>query len=119
MQSLTALKTKEKLRGTQEDTFSTINNVGRQTNTKNLSENGNRRASDRIRNEILRNDPEEDAAQGEWMKAFGYAPQASEWEDRKVNGMNPWINTGEGDTMGPESADEVASEESADEGGMA
>ena len=111
-------RTANKLRGPQEDTFSTINNVGRQTNTKNLSQTGNRRAIDRSFNEFLKNNPEEDQAMATWCGAFGFSPQSAEWEDRKMNGMNPWLNEGQGDTMGPETATEVEAQ-ATEEGEMA
>ena len=100
------LKTKEKLRETP-DTFGTRNKVGQQTNPKSLDRNGNRMAMDRARAELLSNDPDEDAKTIEWMKAFSYSPEAESWNNAKNNGMNPYINSGEGGDAGPESEEEL------------
>ena len=111
-------RTANKLRGPQEDTFSTINNVGRQTNTKNLSQTGTRRAIDRSFDQFLKNNPEEDAALATWMKAFGFHDASAKLGEHKMNGINPWLNEGEGDTMGPETAAE-AETQATEEGEMA
>ena len=64
-----------------------------------------------MRNETLRQNPDEDQATIQWMQAFGYSPQAAEWEDRKLNGMNPWLNAGEGgDNMPSDNLDTMAAE---------
>lgn len=94
------LKTKERLRETP-DTFGTRNKVGQQSNNKNLDASGNRMAMDRARNELLRNNPDEDAQTIEWMKAFSFSPEAEMWNEAKNNGMNPYLNAGEGGDMGP------------------
>lgn len=103
------MRTRDKLRDTP-DTFGTRNGVAQQSNNKNLS-TGSRMSIDRIRNETLRQNPDEDQATIQWMQAFGYSPQAAEWEDRKLNGMNPWLNAGEG-------GDNMPSENTGDGGNM-
>ena len=104
------MRTRDKLRDTP-DTFGTRNGVAQQSNNKNLS-TGSRMAADRMRNETLRQNPDEDQATIQWMQAFGYSPQAAEWEDRKLNGMNPWLNAGEGgDNMPSDNVDTMASDE--------
>ena len=64
-------------------------------------------AMDRARAELLSNDPDEDAKTIEWMKAFSYSPEAESWNNAKNNGMNPYINSGEGGDAGPESEEEL------------
>jgi len=104
------------LRETQ-DSFATTNGVGEQAKEKNLSRSsGNRMAFDRARNELLKNNPDEDAAQIEWMKAFSFSPEAESWNTAKMSGSNPYINSGEGGDPGPESAEELPP---VDQGGMA
>ena len=62
-----------------QDSFATTNGVGAQANDKNLSRtSGSRMAMDRARNELLKNNPDEDTAAIEWMKAFSYSPIANE-----------------------------------------
>ena len=106
------MRTRDKLRDTP-DTFGTRNGVAQQSNTKNLSK-GQRMATDWLRNETLRNNPEEDQGTITWMKAFGYSPVANEpggWNESKTNGMNPYINAGEGgDNMPTENMDTMAAE---------
>jgi len=110
-------RTKAQLQETQ-DSFATTNGVGGQANQKNLSRtSGNRMAFDRARNELLKSNPEEDAAQIEWMKAFSYSPESESWNIAKTSGTNPYLNSGEGDDPGPESEAELSTVE--DEGGMA
>ena len=100
-----------------QDSFATTNGVGNQAKDKNLSRtSGNRMAFDRARNELLKNDPNEDMAAMEWMKAFSYSPEAEMWNEAKMSGNNPYINSGEGGDPGPESAEELPP---VDEGGMA
>lgn len=94
------LKTKERLRETP-DTFGTRNKVGQQSNPKSLDTGSNRMAMDRARNELLRNNPDEDAQTIEWMKAFSFSPEAEMWNEAKTSGMNPYLNAGEGGDMGP------------------
>lgn len=109
------MRTRDKLRDTP-DTFGTRNGVAQQSNNKNLS-TGSRMSIDRLRNETLRSNPDEDQATIKWMQAFGYSPQSGEWEDRKLNGMNPWLNAGEGgnnmpsDNMSSDNTDTMASDE--------
>ena len=106
------LKTKERLRETP-DTFGTRNKVAQQSNNKRLDQSGNRMAMDRARNELLTNDPNEDAATIEWMKAFSFSPEAEMWNEAKLNGQNPYLNSGEGGDMGPDTTgDPMASSES-------
>ena len=103
------LKTKDRLSETP-DTFGTRNSVAQQSNSKNLSQNGNRMAVDRIRNETLKNNPEEDQATIEWMKAYSFSPLANEpggWNESKNNGMNPYINAGEGGTNDPSNMEDM------------
>ena len=73
-----------------QDSFATTNGVGAQANDKNLSRtSGSRMAMDRARNELLKNNPDEDTAAIEWMKAFSYSPIANEdrgWNDSKMSG---------------------------------
>ena len=102
------LKTKERLSETP-DTFGTRNKVAQQSNNKNLDQNGNRMAMDRARAELLKNDPNEDAQTIEWMKAFSYSPESQAWSEAKMNGMNPYLNSGEGGDAGPESEAELMS----------
>ena len=103
------MRTRDKLRDTP-DTFGTRNGVAQQSNNKNLS-TGSRMAADRMRNETLRQNPDEDQATIQWMQAFGYSPQSGEWEDRKLNGMNPWLNAGEGgDNMPSDNLGTMAAE---------
>ena len=101
------LKTKERLRETP-DTFGTRNKVAQQSNNKKLDTSSNRMAMDRARNELLQQDPNEDAATIEWMKAFSFSPEAESWNTAKTSGMNPYINSGEGGDAGPESAAELS-----------
>ena len=106
------LKTKEKLRETP-DTFGTRNKVAQQSGNKYLDQNSNRMAMDRARAELLKNDPDEDSKTIEWMKAFSYSPEAEGWNEAKTNGMNPYLNSGEGGDPGPESEAEL--EDSSDD----
>ena len=110
------LRIREELKETP-DTFGTRNKVGTQSNDKNLSR-GSRMAFDRARAEILKNNPEEDQAALDWMKAFAYSPEAEKWNNAKLNGQNPYLNSGEGGDPGPETADELGPVEG-EEGGMA
>ena len=101
------------------DTFGTRNSVGAQSNEKNLSK-GSRMAFDRARNELLKRNADEDAATIEWMKAFSYSPESESWNNAKLSGQNPYINSGEGGDLGPETAEELGPVENAeDQGGMA
>jgi len=101
-----------------QDSFATTNGVGGQAKDKNLSRtSGTRMAFDRARSELLKNNPDEDSAAMEWMKAFSYSPEAEGWNNAKMSGNNPYINSGEGGDPGPESAEELPPVE--DEGGMA
>ena len=109
------MRIREELKETP-DTFGTRNKVGAQSNDKNLSR-GNRMAFDRAREQLLRNNPEEDQATMEWMKAFSYSPESESWNNAKLNGQNPYINSGEGGDPGPETAEELPPVEG--EGGMA
>ena len=111
------LRIKEELKETP-DTFGTRNSVGAQSNKKNLSK-GTRMAFDRARSELLRENPEEDRATIEWMKAFSYSPESESWNNAKLSGQNPYINSGEGGDLGPETEEELGPVEGADEGGMA
>ena len=49
-------------------------------------------AFDRARAELLKNNPEEDQAALDWMKAFAYSPEAEQWNNAKLNGQNPYLN---------------------------
>ena len=112
------LRIREELKETP-DTFGTRNKVGTQSNDKNLSR-GSRMAFDRARAELLKNNPDEDQAALDWMKAFAFSPEAETWNNAKLNGQNPYLNSGEGGDPGPETADELgAVEEEEEEGGMA
>ena len=110
------LRIREELKETP-DTFGTRNKVGTQSNDKNLSR-GSRMAFDRARAELLRNNPDEDQAALDWMKAFSYSPEAEKWNNAKLNGQNPYLNSGEGGDPGPETAEELGPVEG-EEGGMA
>ena len=110
------LRIREELKETP-DTFGTRNKVGTQSNDKNLSR-GSRMAFDRARAELLKNNPEEDQAALDWMKAFAFSPEAETWNNAKLNGQNPYLNSGEGGDPGPETADELGAVEE-QEGGMA
>ena len=111
------LRIREELKETP-DTFGTRNKVGTQSNDKNLSR-GSRMAFDRARAELLKNNPEEDQAALDWMKAFSFSPRYGEdWNNAKLNGQNPYLNSGEGGDPGPETADELGAVEE-QEGGMA
>lgn len=110
------LRIREELKETP-DTFGTRNKVGTQSNDKNLSR-GSRMAFDRARAELLKNNPEEDQAALDWMKAFAFSPEAETWNNAKLNGQNPYLNSGEGGDPGPETADELGAVEE-EEGGMA
>lgn len=110
------LRIREELKETP-DTFGTRNKVGTQSNDKNLSR-GSRMAFDRARAELLKNNPEEDQAALDWMKAFAYSPEAETWNNAKLNGQNPYLNSGEGGDPGPETAEELGPVEG-EEGGMA
>ena len=110
------LRIREELKETP-DTFATRDGVGVQSNDKNLSR-GSRMAFDRARAELLRNNPDEDQAALDWMKAFSYSPEAEKWNSAKLNGQNPYLNSGEGGDPGPETADELGPVEG-EEGGMA
>lgn len=111
------LRIREELKETP-DTFGTRNKVGTQSNDKNLSR-GSRMAFDRARAELLKNNPDEDQAALDWMKAFAYSPEAETWNNAKLNGQNPYLNSGEGGDPGPETADELGAVEEEEEGGMA
>ena len=76
-------------------------------------------AFDRARAELLKNNPEEDQAALDWMKAFSYSPESEKWNQAKLNGQNPYLNSGEGGDPGPETADELGVTEEEEEGGMA
>ena len=110
------LRIREELKETP-DTFGTRNKVGTQSNDKNLSR-GSRMAFDRARAELLKNNPDEDQAALDWMKAFSYSPEAEQWNSAKLNGQNPYLNSGEGGDPGPETAEELGPVEG-EEGGMA
>lgn len=110
------LRIREELKETP-DTFGTRNKVGTQSNDKNLSR-GSRMAFDRARAELLKNNPEEDQAALDWMKAFSFSPDSEKWNNAKLNGQNPYLNSGEGGDPGPETADELGPVEG-EEGGMA
>ena len=109
------LRVREELKETP-DTFGTRNKVGTQSNDKNLSR-GSRMAFDRARAELLKQNPEEDQAALEWMKAFSFSPESEKWNNAKLNGQNPYLNSGEGGDAGPETAEELGVEEGA-EGGV-
>ena len=111
------LRIREELKETP-DTFGTRNKVGTQSNDKNLSR-GSRMAFDRARAELLKNNPDEDQAALDWMKAFAFSPEAETWNNAKLNGQNPYLNSGEGGDPGPETADELGAVEEEEEGGMA
>ena len=111
------LRIREELKETP-DTFGTRNSVGAQSNDKNLSR-GNRMAFDRARAELLRANPDEDAATIDWMKAFSYSPEAESWNNAKLNGQNPYLNSGEGGDPGPETAEELGTAEEPVEGAEA
>lgn len=111
------LRIREELKETP-DTFGTRNKVGTQSNDKNLSR-GSRMAFDRARAELLRNNPDEDQAALDWMKAFSFSPEAEQWNNAKLNGQNPYLNSGEGDDPGPETAEELGVAEEEETGGMA
>ena len=110
------LRIREELKETP-DTFGTRNSVGTQSNDKNLSR-GSRMAMDRARDQLLKSNPDEDAATIEWMKAFSFSPESEPWNISKLKGQNPYINSGEGGDPGPETADELGPVEG-EEGGMA
>ena len=110
------LRIREELKETP-DTFGTRNKVGTQSNDKNLSR-GSRMAFDGARAELLKNNPDEDQAALDWMKAFAFSPEAETWNNAKLNGQNPYLNSGEGGDPGPETADELGAVEE-EEGGMA
>ena len=110
------LRIREELKETP-DTFGTRNKVGTQSNDKNLSR-GSRMAFDRARAELLKNNPDEDQAALDWMKAFSYSPEAEGWNNAKLNGQNPYLNSGEGGDNGPETAEELGVVEE-ETGGMA
>ena len=110
------LRIREELKETP-DTFGTRNKVGTQSNDKNLSR-GSRMAFDRARAELLKNNPDEDQAALDWMKAFAFSPEAETWNNAKLNGQNPYLNSGEGGDPGPETAGELGAVEE-EEGGMA
>ena len=112
------LRIREELKETP-DTFGTRNKVGTQSNDKNLSR-GSRMAFDRARAELLKNNPDEDQAALDWMKAFSFSPPpyGESWSIAKLNGQNPYLNSGEGGDPGPETADELGVAEG-EEGGMA
>ena len=112
------LRIREELKETP-DTFGTRNSVGTQSNDKNLSR-GSRMAMDRARDQLLKGNADEDAATIEWMKAFSFSPESESWNNAKLNGQNPYINSGEGGDPGPETADELGPVEGEeDQGGMA
>ena len=110
------LRIREELKETP-DTFGTRNKVGTQSSDKNLSR-GSRMAFDRARAELLKNNPEEDQAALDWMKAFSFSPDSEKWNNAKLNGQNPYLNSGEGGGPGPETAEELGPVEG-EEGGMA